>query len=184
MVRVLIRMPLAPPAVATHLAIGSLRAQPVTLATTERSPEAKKWGQEQGNAAVQAWYDNYYVGRYAIFGDVEGSAGSFGWVSNTTLNQSVWEGWFDSVNGANNGLLKAGVYSAADAWSNIMDSNYNLNGSTPEWSYEPQNGCESACPTATTFDAQGFGSEYPVIWQYAQNCGSYGDLDCATTLPD
>ncbi len=145
--------------------------------------EAKSWGESQGNAAVKAWYDNIYVARQTIFADIEGTAGTNGWSSNTLLNQAVWEGWFSAVNNADNGVLKAGVYSAPDAWASIMGSSYNLNGTTPEWSYEPQIGCAASCPTPTSYEAQGFGGESPGIWQYAQNCGTYGDLDCSDNLP-
>ena len=144
--------------------------------------EANHWGHEQGRQAVQAWYDNPHVARYTIFADIEGAPNEYGWSTDQSLNVAVWEGFYEEVNGANNGLMKAGVYSAPDAWATLTGS-HQLNGSVPEWSSESDIGCSAACPTPTTFDAQGFGGEFPVIWQYAINCGSYGDLDAASSLP-
>ncbi|MFX4303382.1 hypothetical protein ACOJUR_14160 [Alicyclobacillus tolerans] len=145
---------------------------------------AKQWGINQGNQAIQAWNTNSYVARLTIFADIEGYPGMNGWVNNTGLNQAVWEGWYSIVQAGNGGELIAGVYSAPDAWNEIMGSSYTLYSSTPTWSYEPQNGCGSSCPTIYSYDAESFGGVYPVIWQYAQNCGNYGDLDAASELPN
>lgn len=62
-------------------------------------------------------------------------------------------------------------------------ANHILNGSVPEWTYEPTAlGC-AFCPAPDHWYAQGFGGEVPVMWQHQQNCAGYGDLDAASSLP-
>ena len=141
--------------------------------------EAYTWGQKQGNATDTAWGNNAAVCNEVIFADMENYVpcpgivpANNGWdQSNISLNQQVWEGWYNTINA----LQTPGVYSSPDFWSTFM-GNYALPSGVTEWTSEPQ---ESGCPG--TWSAESFGGLFADIWQFQ---ASSADYDIATSLPN
>src|ERR1700690_248075 len=87
---------------------------------------AYAWGQQQGTWALADWQRWYAGGTHRmplriLWMDVEGP-GSNGWGTDTAANRDVFNGFWDYVNGAGEGVAP-GVYSTNYQWGVIMGSN-------------------------------------------------------------
>jgi hypothetical protein len=140
------------------------------------------WGVAQAQAAVAAWLSTQGVCRSTYFADIEGP-GTYGWGSNTSLSQSVFEGFCNQL-AADPRKFIIGVYTSTSAWSGIMGSGYGLPAGTPLWSADNQlTGSQcNVCPTSLS-GLPAIGGVTPVIWQYNITVYCPADLDCAESLP-
>ena len=162
-------------------------------ATTDT--EAYSWGQSQASAAASAWATTQGVCRSIIFADIEGNPvlGTNGWGTNTSLNQKVWEGFYNQL-AADPHKFLVGLYSTSEQWDAIMGSGYGVPSGTTVWSADLTNSNGSngpepcgGCPTSFPSNLGTIGGIAPTIWQYNQNTGQpptcADDLDAALSLP-
>jgi hypothetical protein len=134
--------------------------------------EATTWGEDQGEAAINNFYDFYNQGGVnppsvaIIYADLETGGG--GWTSNKSLNRDVFNGFWDVVHevaisvGNSAVLVFAGVYATADFWNDNISGT--LNG-TLEWTAQTSLSAPPPC-------ASGFSTSSTVAHFYASYTSS------------
>jgi hypothetical protein len=162
--------------------------------------EATTWGMDQGETALDNFYDFYNQNGAdlplwpIIYADLETGGGN--WTSNTSLNRDVFNGFWDVVEetdmsiGGDTVLIFAGAYSTDDWWSEYMSGN--LNG-TIEWTAQTSTSTPEACAsnfsTSSTvahfFAGYGTGSQCAVAWQWvSSNPQDWDQVDAARMESD
>jgi hypothetical protein len=157
---------------------------------------AYNWGKRQANWAMtdwQRWYANgiHRMPLRILWADIE-SPGAHGWSStNTAANRDVFNGFYDTVVAANEGL-EPGVYSTNVQWSEIMSGHGSLL-NTWEWTAQTSRSNDpSPCPTsfgsssisAVFFGGQTASSPKAAIWQWSLGNLDYDQIDSNKSLPD
>jgi hypothetical protein len=156
---------------------------------------AYAWGQQQGKWALADWQRWYSGGAHPmpfqiLWMDIE-VPGSYGWGSNGAANRQVFNGFFDYVNSASEGVVP-GVYSTNYQWGVIMSGNTGIPG-TWEWTAQvSRSGSPSPCPAnfsesssfyADFFGGQGSGSAHTAMWQWSLGNADYDQIDANKSLP-
>lgn len=146
-----------------------------------------QWGEDLGWAAGIYLYEadvatnNEYTFEF-LFADVEVTTGEYGWDPTTSRNVQVWDGFYTYLQSTDH--INVGVYSAPDAWNNIMGG---VTVGQVEWTYEvnADPNPPTPCPSATFSGGPGginatfFHSssvKNNIVWQWSINSG-YGDFD-------
>lgn len=160
---------------------------------TGRSPFS--WGQLQGRWALSDWQRWYGDGRNRmplriLWMDVE-VPGSYGWGSNGEANRQVFNGFWDYVSSANQGIVP-GVYSTNYQWYSIMGGSGNI-GHTWEWTAQVSRANSPApCPgsfsgpsiRADFFGGQHESSAHTAMWQWSLGNADYDQIDANKHMPD
>jgi len=156
---------------------------------------ATAWGEQQGSWAVadwERWYDNgvHRMPLRILWADVE-VPGSYGWGSDGTANRDVFNGFYDAVSDAGDGLVP-GVYSTNSMWNSIMSGNASLL-NTWEWTAQvsvenspspcPADFSESGSFYADFFGGQTDSSADAALWQWSQGNEDYDQIDAGKSLP-
>jgi hypothetical protein len=153
------------------------------------------WGQRQAQWALDDWQRWYANGTHRmplriLWMDVE-VPGSYGWGSNGAANRSVFNGFWDAVNGANQGLVP-GVYSTRYQWDTIMAGNTSIP-NTWEWTAQTSRASDpTPCPnnfsasdiSAVFFGGQTSSSAKAAMWQWSLGNADYDQIDANKSLPD
>src|SRR5215469_12299345 len=157
---------------------------------------AYNWGHQQGVWAVADWQRWYGGGTHRmpfriLWMDVE-VPGSYGWGSNGSANRQVFDGFWDYVNGANQGMVP-GVYSTQFQWDAIMSGHTSIS-NTWEWTAQvSRSNSPSPCPdnfsmgssfNAVFFGGQNENSARTAMWQWSQGNADYDQIDSNKSLPD
>jgi hypothetical protein len=160
---------------------------------------AYNWGQQQGKWAAADWERWYSGGVHRmplriLWADVEENyAGEYGWsTSDTSANRDVFNGFYDAVNSAGDGL-SPGVYSTNYLWDQaIMAGNSGIP-STWEWTAQVSRASTpSPCPVdygggsfyADFFGGQVESSAHAAIWQWSLGTDDYDQINSNKSLPD
>jgi hypothetical protein len=160
---------------------------------TGDSPSA--WGAQQGKWALadwQRWYDGgvHRMPLQILWMDIE-VPGSYGWGSNGAANRAVFNGFWNYVSGANQGI-QPGVYSTNYQWGVIMSGNTSIP-NTWEWTAQVSRAdSPSPCPDnfgsgsfyADFFGGQTDGSAHTAMWQWSLGNADYDQIDANKSLPD
>jgi hypothetical protein len=157
------------------------------------------WGYQQGKWALADWqrwygggtYQSHHLPLRILWMDVE-VPGSYGWGSNGSANRQVFNGFWDYVSNANQGVVP-GVYSTQYQWNTIMSGNTNIP-STWEWTAQvSRSNTPSPCPDSfyvdSSFNAVFFGgqnesSAQTAMWQWSQGNADYDQIDSNKSLPN
>jgi hypothetical protein len=160
---------------------------------------AYNWGHQQGEWALadwQRWYNggsqqSHRMPLRILWMDVEGP-GANGWGSDGSANRQVFNGFWDYVTNASEGI-SAGVYSTEDQWDSIMSGSTGI-ASTWEWTAQvsranspspcPDNFSESSSFNAVFFGGQDESSAMTAMWQWSLGNADYDQIDSNKALPD
>ena len=154
---------------------------------------AKAWGSQQGKWALadwQRWYDHgtHRMPLRILWMDIE-VPGSNGWGSDLAANQEVFNGFWDYVTHAREGV-KPGVYSTSYQWGAIMGGK-----SIPHtWEWTAQvSVADSPAPCPVSFSSsrqfaefyggQNAGSAHAAMWQWSLGSADYDQVDTNKPLP-
>lgn len=160
---------------------------------TGLSPQA--WGELQGRWALadwQRWYDHraHRMPLRILWMDVE-VPGSYGWGSNGAANREVFNGFWDYVMNAREGVYP-GVYSTNYQWGVIMSGHTNIP-HTWEWTAQvsvanspapcPGSFQASSWQFADFFGSQQESSQRTAMWQWSLGSADYDQIDTNKPLP-
>lgn len=155
---------------------------------------AKAWGGQQGKwalAAWQRWYDDgaHRMPLRILWMDVE-VPGSYGWGSNGAANREVFNGFWNYVTRADEGI-QPGVYSTNYQWGVIMSGHTSIP-HTWEWTAQVSVANDPApCPVtfsssrqfADFYGGQGQDSQHTAMWQWSLGSADYDQIDTNKPLP-
>jgi hypothetical protein len=152
------------------------------------------WGRQQAEWALADWQRWYGEGAHRmplriLWMDVE-VPGSYGWGGNGADNREVFNGFWDYVTHAHEGI-KPGVYSTNYQWGVIMSGHTGLP-HTWEWTAQISVASSpSPCPTtfsdsrqfADFYGGQREASQHTAIWQWSLGSADYDQIDTNKALP-
>jgi hypothetical protein len=154
----------------------------------------KAWGRLQGKWALTDWQNWYDHGAHrmplrVLWMDIE-VPGSFGWGSDHAANREVFNGFWDYVTRAREGV-KPGVYSTNYQWGAIMGGSAIPH--TWEWTAQVSvANSPSPCPVsffasssrfADFYGGQNAGSAHTAMWQWSLGSADYDQIDANKPLP-